>query len=85
MDGSVAYWPWCNVFCLVLYHLAIKIKSTLPDIIFGLIDNGILAIMAFLVEYFEGSPALFLVVWLVTRLLMASRYFEDTLRKSSME
>ena len=36
-----------GVFCLVsLLPFKIKIKTILPDIIFGLIDNGILAIMA---------------------------------------
>ncbi|MEK9130574.1 MAG: hypothetical protein AAB429_00460 [Patescibacteria group bacterium] len=44
-----------GVMCLLsLVPFGIKIKSTLPDIIFGLIDNGILAIMAIFGGYFGG-------------------------------
>ena len=44
-----------GVICLLsLLPFGIKIKSTWPDIIFGIIDNGILAIMAIFGGYFGG-------------------------------
>ena len=44
-----------GVICLLsLVPFGIRIKSTLPDIIFGIIDNGILAIMAIFGGYFGG-------------------------------
>ena len=41
--------------CLIsLLPFKIKIKSTLPDIFFGIIDNGILAILAIFGGHFAG-------------------------------
>src|SRR3989339_844423 len=41
--------------CLfTLFPFGITLKSTLPDIIFGVIDNGILAVMAIFGGYFGG-------------------------------
>lgn len=37
-----------------LLPFGIRLKSTVPDIIFGLIDNGILAVMAIFGGYFGG-------------------------------
>lgn len=44
-----------SMLCLLsLLPFKIKLKSTLPDIYFGLIDNGILAIMAIFGGHFGG-------------------------------
>lgn len=44
-----------SLLCLVsLVPFGIKIKSVQPDIVFGIIDNGILAIMAIFGGYFAG-------------------------------
>lgn len=44
-----------GIVCLLtLLPFGIKLKSALPDIMFGLIDNGILAIMAIFGGYFGG-------------------------------
>lgn len=43
------------VLCVLsLIPFGIKIKSIQPDIMFGIIDNGILAIMAIIGGYFAG-------------------------------
>jgi hypothetical protein len=43
------------ILCLVsLLPFKISLKSTLPDIFFGLIDNGILAILAIFGGHFAG-------------------------------
>ena len=42
------------VCLLSLKPFGIQLKSTVPDIIFGLIDNGILAVMAIFGGYFGG-------------------------------
>ncbi len=43
------------ILCLLsLLPFKIGLKSTLPDIYFGLIDNGILAVMAIFGGYFGG-------------------------------
>ena len=44
-----------SVFCLVsLIPFKINLKSILPDIFFGIIDNGILAIIAIFGGHFAG-------------------------------
>lgn len=44
-----------GVMCaLSLLPFGIKITSTLPDVLFGIIDNGILAVMAIFGGYFGG-------------------------------
>lgn len=44
-----------SLLCLIsLLPFKIKLRSTLPDIYFGLIDNGILAIMAIFGGHFGG-------------------------------
>ncbi|HZJ40735.1 MAG TPA: hypothetical protein VFD16_00535 [Candidatus Saccharimonadales bacterium] len=44
-----------SVLCLlVLLPFKVKIKSVLPDIFFGIIDNGILAIFAIFGGHFAG-------------------------------
>lgn len=44
-----------GLMCLVsLVPFKIKLKSTLPDILFGIIDNGILAIMAIFGGHLAG-------------------------------
>ena|SRR3989338_4228805 len=44
-----------SIICLLsLLPFHIKLKSTLPDVLFGIIDNGILAIMAIFGGYFGG-------------------------------
>ncbi len=44
-----------SLLCIIsLLPFKIKLKSTLPDIYFGLIDNGILAIMAIFGGHFGG-------------------------------
>ncbi|MFA6194245.1 MAG: hypothetical protein WC719_00675 [Patescibacteria group bacterium] len=43
------------LLCLVsLLPFKIKLKSTLPDIFFGIIDNGILAVLAIFGGHFAG-------------------------------
>jgi len=44
-----------GVVCIFsLLPFGIKLKSTLPDVLFGIIDNGILAVMAIFGAYFGG-------------------------------
>lgn len=44
-----------SVLCVIsLIPFGIKVKSMQPDIIFGIIDNGILAIMAIIGGHFAG-------------------------------
>jgi hypothetical protein len=44
-----------GVVCLLsLLPFGIQLKSTLPDIVFGVIDNGILAVMAIFGGYLGG-------------------------------
>jgi hypothetical protein len=44
-----------SVICVVsLIPFGVKIKSIQPDIIFGIIDNGILAVMAIIGGHFAG-------------------------------
>lgn len=44
-----------SLLCLIsLLPFKIKIKSTLPDIFFGIIDNGILAVLAIFGGHFAG-------------------------------
>ncbi|MFA5124781.1 MAG: hypothetical protein WC473_03080 [Patescibacteria group bacterium] len=44
-----------SILCIVsLIPFSISVKSIQPDIIFGVIDNGILAIMAIVGGYFAG-------------------------------
>lgn len=45
-----------GILCLLsLVPFGIKIKSTLPDVLFGVIDNGILAVMAIFGGHFGGT------------------------------
>lgn len=45
-----------GAFCLVtLLPFGIKLKAVLPDIFFGVIDNGILAVMAIFGGYLGGT------------------------------
>ena len=44
-----------GVVCIFsLLHFGIKLKSTVPDVLFGVIDNGILAVMAIFGGHFGG-------------------------------
>lgn len=43
------------VCLLSLLPFGIKIKSALPDVLFGIIDNGILAVMAIFGGHFGGT------------------------------
>lgn len=58
VDGS--WWIWfvlimLSFLCVLsLLPFKISLKSILPDVIFGLIDNGILAILAIFWGYFAG-------------------------------